>query len=109
MSVKAVIVGRALATLEPRLYQFFSNFAHDNALQVGYVENALAVPETLVEPRAAMRGEPQKPRRNPSHRASCGPPRELQSTRVAVHNRQPRKRSGRPVGRPDRRCIRVLR
>ncbi|HWD17039.1 MAG TPA: DUF3579 domain-containing protein, partial [Casimicrobiaceae bacterium] len=29
--VKALIVGRALEALEPRLFQFFRNFARDNA------------------------------------------------------------------------------
>ncbi|HEY3565608.1 MAG TPA: DUF3579 domain-containing protein, partial [Casimicrobiaceae bacterium] len=60
--VKALIVGRALEALEPRLFQFFRNFARDNALHVEYVENALAAPETLTEPHAAaMRAEPQEP------------------------------------------------
>lgn len=59
--VKAVIVGRELATLEPRLFQFFEDFARDNALEVAYVDNALAAPENLAAPLAAMRGEPQEP------------------------------------------------
>lgn len=60
--VKALIVGRALEALEPRLFQFFRNFAHDNGLHVDYVENALAAPEKLTEPHAAaMREEPREP------------------------------------------------
>ena len=59
--VKAVIVGHELATLAPRLFQFFRNFAQDNALRIDYVENALAAPDALPDPHAAMRGEPQEP------------------------------------------------
>jgi hypothetical protein len=60
--VKALAVGRALEALEPRLFRFFRNFAHDNGLRVDYVENALAAPETLTEPHAAaMRAEPKEP------------------------------------------------
>jgi hypothetical protein len=59
--VKALIVGRDLATLEPRLFHFFRNFAQDNALRVDYVENALATPDALVDPLSAMRSEPQEP------------------------------------------------
>lgn len=59
--VKAVIVGRELASLEPRLFQFFANFARDNALAIDYVKNALAAPEDLAPPQAAMRAEPQEP------------------------------------------------
>jgi hypothetical protein len=59
--VKAVIVGRALEALEPRLYQFFRNFAQDNGLHVDYVEQALANPEALTEPHAPTRPEPREP------------------------------------------------
>jgi hypothetical protein len=37
------------------------NFAHDNDLQVDYVDGALCAPESLTEPHARMRGEPQEP------------------------------------------------
>ncbi|HXR56485.1 MAG TPA: DUF3579 domain-containing protein [Casimicrobiaceae bacterium] len=59
--IKALVVGHELATLEPRLFQFFQNFARDNALHVDRVENALAMPEALVEPHAARRDEPKEP------------------------------------------------
>lgn len=59
--VKAVIVGHDLATLEPRLFQFFSHFARDNDLRVNRVENALANPDALIDPYAAMREEPHEP------------------------------------------------
>jgi hypothetical protein len=59
--VSAVIVGRELATLEPRLFQFFRNFARDNALQITWVEDALAAPERLAPPLAPTRAEPQEP------------------------------------------------
>jgi hypothetical protein len=59
--VKAVIVGRALEALEPRLFQFFRNFAHDNDLRIDYVDDALRAPELLTEPHARMRAEPQEP------------------------------------------------
>ena len=59
--VKAVIVGNELAVLEPRLFQFFTNFARDNALRTDYVDNALATPEALVDPLATMGAEPQEP------------------------------------------------
>jgi hypothetical protein len=59
--VKAVIIGHELAALEPRLFQFFANFARDNDLHVDHVENALAMPDALVPPHAVMRGEPKEP------------------------------------------------
>jgi hypothetical protein len=59
--VKAVIVGRELAMLKPRLFQFFQDFARDNGLEVDYVKDALAVPDHLAGPRAAMRDEPREP------------------------------------------------
>jgi len=60
--VKALVVGRELEALEPRLFQFFRNFAHDNGLHVDYVENALAAPQMLTKQHAAaMRAEPQEP------------------------------------------------
>ena len=59
--LKAVIVGHELEMLEPRLFQFFANFARDNALCTDCVENALASPEALVGPDAMMRAEPQEP------------------------------------------------
>jgi len=59
--VKALVVGHELATLEPRLFQFFQNFARDNELHVDRVENALAMPDALVEPHAARRDEPKEP------------------------------------------------
>ena len=59
--VKAVIVGRELESLEPRLFQFFASFARDNALCMDYADNALAMREALVEPDAMRRAEPQEP------------------------------------------------
>lgn len=54
---RAAIDGDEFETLEPRLFRFFTNFAHDNALQFDYVENTLAMPQ----PRPAMRAEPREP------------------------------------------------
>jgi len=59
--MRALIVGRELAQHEPRLFQFFANFAHDNALRFEYVHDALAMPDALPHPLAAVRGEPQEP------------------------------------------------
>ena len=59
--VRALIVGHELATLAPRLFQFFAAFARDNALRFEYVDDALAMPDALAHPLAAMRDEPQEP------------------------------------------------
>lgn len=59
--MRALIVGHELAKHEPRLFQFFANFARDNALRFEYVHDALAMPDTLAHPLAAIRGEPQEP------------------------------------------------
>jgi hypothetical protein len=59
--VKGVIVGRDLESLAPRLYQFFLNFAHDNALQIAYVRDALVTPRALAEPSFPMGPEPREP------------------------------------------------
>lgn len=48
--VRAVIVGGALASLEPRLYHFLLQFAVDNELQRVDVPGALADPGILVPP-----------------------------------------------------------
>jgi hypothetical protein len=58
--VKAVIIGRALEALEPRLFRFFLSFAHDNELQTAAVDNALAAPRSL-RPPIPTRAEPHEP------------------------------------------------
>jgi hypothetical protein len=57
----ALVVGGALATLEPRLYQFLLGFARDNALEMEFVPDALAHPEALTPPVPARKGEPREP------------------------------------------------
>lgn len=60
--VRAVVVGQALAELEPRLYAFLSAFARDNDLQTSEVEDALVASHRLVPPaRARAAGEPREP------------------------------------------------
>ena len=59
---RAVVVERALAELEPRLFQFMLHFAGDNELQMTHALDALASLQTLsppVMPPAA--GEPREP------------------------------------------------
>ena len=70
-----------------------------NALRFEYVHDALAMPDALGHPLAAARGEPHEPVQV-FRRAACG--ESGAHPRVAVHNGFPRKRSGRPAGRPDR-------
>lgn len=60
-STRALIVGRELSTLEPRLFRFFTNFAHDNELVIGYVENALSLPEKIPGPHGGVSKEPREP------------------------------------------------
>jgi hypothetical protein len=91
--IKALIVGHELAMLEPRFFGFFSNLAHDNSPRTDRVDNPLAAPEAPREPDTTLRAKPQEPVR-PSHGRT--------HAQVAVHNRRPWKRSGRPAGRPDR-------
>jgi len=63
--VRAVVVGRALADLEPRLYAFLAGFARDNELQSEEVEDALVASHRLVPPSPARPsgggGEPREP------------------------------------------------
>jgi len=59
--MRALIVGRELAKHEPRLFQFFANFARDNALRFEYVDDALATPDALAHPLAPVRDEPRQP------------------------------------------------
>ena len=63
--VRAVVVGRALADLEPRLYAFHAGFARDNELQSEEVEDALVASHRLVPPSPARPsgggGEPREP------------------------------------------------
>ncbi|HJU24455.1 MAG TPA: DUF3579 domain-containing protein [Casimicrobiaceae bacterium] len=58
---RALIVGRALSAIEPRLFQFFRNFAHDNELAIDYVENALSMPEKIPGPHGGVSDEPREP------------------------------------------------
>jgi hypothetical protein len=58
--VSALIVGRDLATLSPRLHQFLHNFARDNDLVVEAVPDAFTAPHSLLPP-VAQRGEPKEP------------------------------------------------
>ena len=57
----AVVVGAALKDLEPRLHQFFLQFARDNGLVVEFRAGALAAPQSLVPPRPAASAEPREP------------------------------------------------
>lgn len=60
--VRAVVVGRALEVLEPRLYAFLAGFARDNELQSTDVEDALVAPQRLVPPaRPPGAVEPREP------------------------------------------------
>ena len=59
--VRAVVVGRTLATLEPRLFAFLVGFARDNGLQHAEVIGALEAPHALPPPSAAASGEPREP------------------------------------------------
>ena len=59
--VRAVIVGRELAALEPRLFAFLAGFARDNELQVAEVAGALAAPMSLAPPRLPAPAEPREP------------------------------------------------
>jgi hypothetical protein len=60
--VRAVVVGRALADLEPRLYAFLAGFARDNELQTTEVEDALVASHRLVPPaRPPAASEPREP------------------------------------------------
>ncbi len=60
--VRAVVVGRTLAELEPRLYAFLSGFARDNDLQTTEVADALVASHRLAPPtRAPAAGEPREP------------------------------------------------
>lgn len=58
---KALVIGRELESLAPRLHRFYLDFAHDNGLQIAFVPGALASPRTLVAPPSAMREEPREP------------------------------------------------
>ena len=59
--MRAVVVGGALATLEPRLYAFMAGFARDNDLQHGEIAGAMAAPHALSPPRASTAAEPREP------------------------------------------------
>jgi uncharacterized protein DUF3579 len=59
--VRAVVVGGALATLEPRLFAFMASFAQDNDLQHAEVAGALAAPHELSPPAARATAEPREP------------------------------------------------
>lgn len=60
---RAVVVGAALATLEPPLYRFLVAFARDNGLVLEFRAGALDDPAALVPPKPAARAsaEPQEP------------------------------------------------
>jgi len=60
---KAVVVGAALADVEPPLYRFLVNFARDNALVLEYRAGALDDPSSLMPPKPSPRAsaEPQEP------------------------------------------------
>lgn len=51
--VSAVVVGRALVTLEPRFYQFLVGFARDNELVLEFHAAALEIHQELDPPAAA--------------------------------------------------------
>ena len=61
--VKALIVDCELAQREPRLYQFFLNFARDNELTLAFVADAMRAPQRLVPPgmEAMAPPEPREP------------------------------------------------
>ena len=59
--VKALIVDCELAQREPRLYQFFLNFARDNELTLVFVAEAMRAPQRLVPPGMDAIG-PREPR-----------------------------------------------
>ena len=61
--VKALIVDCELAQREPRLYQFFLNFARDNELTLAFVADAMREPQRLVPPGmdAIAAREPREP------------------------------------------------
>lgn len=59
--VRAVVVGRELAALEPRLFAFLAGFARDNELQVAQVAGALAAPTALSPPGPRAPAEPREP------------------------------------------------
>ena len=59
--VRAVVVGGALAALEPRLYAFIAGFAQDNDLQHTEVAGAIEAPHMLSPPRAGAAAEPREP------------------------------------------------
>jgi hypothetical protein len=60
--VRAVVVGGALAELEPRLFQFMLHFARDNELQTTRAHDALASLHTMTPPSMApTAGEPREP------------------------------------------------
>jgi hypothetical protein len=58
---RAVVVGARLKDLEPRLYQFFVQFARDNGLVLEFRDGALDAPQALAPPRPAATGEPREP------------------------------------------------
>jgi len=59
--VKALVVGGGLAEVEPRLWQFLTQFARDNDLVVARIDDALAQPQKIVAPSVARGGEPREP------------------------------------------------
>ncbi len=61
--VKALIVDCELAQREPRLYQFFLNFARDNELTLAFVADAMHTPQRLLPPGMDAIGlqEPREP------------------------------------------------
>jgi hypothetical protein len=61
--VKALIVDCELEQREPRLYQFFLNFARDNELTLAFVADAMREPQRLVPPGmdAIAAREPREP------------------------------------------------
>jgi len=60
--MRAVVVGSALAELEPRLYQFMLHFARDNELQMTHAHDALASLQSLTPPvMLSASSEPREP------------------------------------------------
>ena len=59
--VRGVVVGCALATLEPRLFAFLAGFARDNALVNVEVAGALDAPHLLIPPVSRAPSEPREP------------------------------------------------
>jgi hypothetical protein len=59
-SVKVVIVGHELESLEPRLFRFLMAFAQDNELQTMAASDALAAPQALRPPVPSV-SEPREP------------------------------------------------